>query len=113
MENYKDWLHKKVKVRIDEPLGSAHPEFTQTIMRVNYGFVPGTRSSADNQEIDAYVLGVDKPLKEFEGEVIAVVQRKKDGELKLIVSDGQNYAIPEIEKIINFREKYQPHKIFV
>jgi inorganic pyrophosphatase len=102
----KSWLGKKVKVEIDRELGSKHPnpKFT-TIYPVNYGFIPGTFSKVDREEIDAYVLGSKEPIKEFEGKVIAVVQRE-DGEIKLIVTNGTDYTIEEIKKLIYFQEKY-------
>lgn len=113
MENYKGWIGKKVKVVMDRPLGSAHPEFPESIIMVNYGYLPGTHSHADNEEIDAYVLGPDKPLIEFEGMVMAVVVRANDGEIKLVVTDGTKYSPAEIEKQIYFQEKYHRHKLVI
>jgi inorganic pyrophosphatase len=109
MENYKDWIGKKVSVVMDRPLGSAHPDFPESIYMVNYGYIPGTHSEADNEEIDAYVLGPDKPLQTFAGTVIAVVVRSGDGEIKLVVTDGTDFSVADIEKAIYFQEKYHQH----
>ena len=102
----KSWLGKKVRVEIDRELGSKHPnpKFT-TIYSLNYGFVPGTFSEVDKEEIDAYVLGPKEPIKEFEGKVIAVIQREDD-EIKLIITDGADYTVEEIKKLTYFQEKY-------
>ncbi len=113
LEEIKIWLGKKVKVIMDRSLGSKHPDpKIDTIYEINYGFIPGTISEADNEEIDAYVLGPTEPLKEFEGIVIAGIKRGEDGEVKLVVSNGEDYSIEEIEKLTNFQEKYHKHEIF-
>jgi inorganic pyrophosphatase len=104
-QNPKSWLGQTVKVKIDRPLGSAHPQFPQSIYPVNYGFVPGTFSPIDREEIDAYVLGPNKPRQEFSGQVIAVICRIGN-EIKLIVSDGRNYSDRQIRQLTDFQEKY-------
>lgn len=107
----KSWLGKKVKVEIDRELGSKHPNpKITTIYPLNYGFIPGTFSEADSEEIDAYVLGPKEPIKKFEGKVIAIIQREDD-EIKLIVTNGTNYTIEEIKKLTYFQEKYFKSKI--
>ena len=112
-EKIKIWLGKKVKVVMDRPLGSKHPDPRfKTIYPVNYGFIPNTLSEADNEEIDAYVLGPTEPLKEFEGIVIAGIKRGEDGEIKLIVTDGKDYNIKEIKELTYFQEKYHKSKIY-
>lgn len=78
MDQSISWLGKIVKVKIDRKIDSKHPDSKyQTIYPINYGFIPGTYSDTDKEEIDAYVLGPKEPLEEFEGKVIAVIQRKK------------------------------------
>lgn len=104
-------MGKIVKVKIDRKTGSKHPNPKyQTIYSVNYGFVPGTFSEADKEEIDAYVLGPKEPLEEFEGKVIAVIQRK-NSEIKLIVTDGKDYTVEEIKALTDFQEKYYESEI--
>ena len=48
---------------MDRPLGTKHPKHG-FVYEVNYGYIPNT-VSGDGEELDAYVLGIDKPLKEF------------------------------------------------
>lgn len=104
-DDIKSWLGKSVSVKIDRPLGSAHPDFPKSIYLVNYGFVPDTFSEIDREEIDAYVLGPKEPVKDFTGVVIAVIKRTDD-EIKLVVSDGRDYSIAEIKELTHFQEKY-------
>ncbi len=101
-----DFLNKKVKVKIDRPLGSKHPKY-DFIYQVNYGFVPGTLSP-DGEELDVYILGVDRPLDQFEGICIAVIHRLNDEDDKLVVvpEEGTNISDEEIKKQVNFQEQF-------
>lgn len=109
-DDIKSWLGKTVTIKIDRPLGSAHPDFPKSIYPVNYGFVPGTLSEIDHEEIDAYILGLKEPLEEFTGKVIAVIKRTDD-EIKLVVSDGRDYSIAEIKELTHFQEQYHQSTI--
>src|SRR3972149_963238 len=81
--NPKDFLGKEVEVIIDRPLGSKHPKHG-FLYEVNYGYIPNT-VSPDGEELDAYYLGVDKPLKTAKGQCIAIIKRTNDNDNKLIV----------------------------
>lgn len=106
MKNIREYIGKEVEIIIDRPLGSKHPKHDMTY-DVNYGYVPNT-TSADGEEIDAYLLGENKPVKKAIGRCIAVVHRTNDDDDKLIiVKDGfENLSDEEILKQINFQEKY-------
>ena len=100
-----DYLGKIVDVIVDRPLGSKHPKF-DFLYEINYGYVPNT-ISGDGEEIDAYILGVDVPLKNFSGKVIAIIHRLNDDDDKLIVAKvGQDYTDDEMRKAAEFQEKY-------
>ena len=63
--------------------------------------------SGDGEELDCYVLGVNEPIKEFEGKCIAVIHRLNDNDDKLIVvPEEKEYSDEEIKKITYFQEKY-------
>lgn len=105
MEESIKYLNKTVTVKIDRPLGSKHPDW-DLIYEVNYGYVPNT-ISGDGEELDCYVLGVDKPLDSFTGKCIAIIHRTNDNDDKLIiVPDGMNFTDEEIRNLTNFQEKY-------
>lgn len=106
----KEYLGQKLYIKIDRELGTKHPKF-DTIYPVNYGYLPNTKSN-DNEEIDCYLLGVDEPVKEYTGVCIAIIKRLDDNDDKLIiVPDGINYSNEEIDKEIDFIEKYFKHTI--
>ena len=103
-EAYK-YIGKKVSCKIDRPLNSKHPKH-EFIYPVNYGYIPNT-VSGDGEELDCYILGVDKPLQKFEGKCIAVIHRLNDDDDKLIlVPEGINITDQEIRELTNFQEKY-------
>ena len=100
-----DYIGNIVQVEVDRPLNSKHPKHS-FVYPVNYGFVPNT-ISGDGEELDCYVLGIDKPIKNFTGRCIAVIHRTNDNDDKLIVvPEGENYTDEEIRELTNFQEQY-------
>lgn len=94
-----------VKVTIDRPMGSRHPEHG-FIYPVNYGYIPGTLAE-DGEEIDAYVLGEFEPLDSYEGVVIGIILRNDDNENKLVVSRHvDRYGEAEIKALTEFQERF-------
>ena len=99
-------LGKIVKVIIDRPLGSYHPNHNNIYYPINYGYIPEVIAN-DGEEQDAYILGVNLPLKEFTGKVIAIIHRKNDNEDKWIVTpENLNLSKETILKAVEFQEKY-------
>ena len=99
-------IGKIVKVTVDRPLGSYHPEYKDIYYSVNYGYVEGI-FAPDGEEQDAYILGVDKPLKEFVGKVIAIIHRFDDAEEKWVVAnENTSFTEDEIMNRVSFQEKY-------
>lgn len=95
-----------VTVTVDRPLGSYHPEHREMYYPVNYGYTKGI-TAPDGEEQDAYILGVNKPVSEFTGKVIAVVHRYNDVEEKWVVApEGKVFSAEEIKNQIAFQEQY-------
>ncbi len=69
-------IGKIVKVVVDRPLGSYHPKHKEMLYPINYGYIKGIMAK-DGEEQDAYILGIDEPLKEFTGKIIAIVKREE------------------------------------
>ena len=98
-------------VIVDRPLGSYHPEYPDLYYPVNYGYIPGTLAP-DGEEEDAYILGVNKPVAKFTGDVIAVIERKDDLEHKWVVApEGVSFTKDEIESLTHFQEQFFQSKI--
>lgn len=99
-------MNKIVKVVIDRPLGSYHPKHEDIYYFINYGYVPGI-IAPDGEEQDAYVLGINKPIEEFIGEVVAIIHRNDDVEEKwVVVPQGMKITKVEIQKQVHFQEQY-------
>ena len=95
-----------VTVLVDRPLGSHHPKHQNIVYPVNYGYIPGV-IGGDGEEQDAYILGVDHPVTEFVGRVIAIIHRLDDVEEKWVVApEGVSFTQAEIVHLVNFQEKY-------
>lgn len=74
-----------VKVVVDRPLGSYHPKHKDMYYTINYGYIEGI-IAPDGEEQDAYIIGVDEPVKEFVGRIIAIIHRNNDIEGKWVVA---------------------------
>ena len=91
---------------VDRPLGTHHPKYKNIYYSLNYGYVEGI-IAADGEEQDAYILGVNEPIKEFDGKVIAVIHRFDDVEDKWVVApEGASFTKDEIIKQVDFQEKF-------
>ena len=99
MDQAKDFIGKKVTVKMDRKLGSKHPNWG-FIYLTNYGYIPDTMSG-DDEELDA-----------FEGICIAVLHRLNDNDDKLIVvPEGKNYTDDQIDALTEYQEKFFDHSI--
>ena len=99
------FIGERVKIKIDRPLGSLHPQWG-FIHSVNYGYLPGV-IAPDGEELDAYLLGVFEPVDEFSGVCIAVIHRLDDPDDKLvIVPEGVDYSNDQIRALTEFVERH-------
>lgn len=106
----KSFLNQIVEVSIDRPLNSIHPKW-KFKYSVNYGYIKNI-FAPDGEELDAYVLKVNKPLERFTGRVVSILHRIDDDDDKLIVvPDGKNITNEEIDNLTNFQEKFFKHEI--
>ena len=104
-------LGMTVTVTIDRPLGSRHPMYEDIVYPINYGFIEGV-IAPDGEEQDAYVLGVDLPIEQFTGKVIAIIHRINDVEDKWVVApENTSFSTDEIEQAVIFQEKYFEYEI--
>ena len=100
-----NYVGKNITIKIDRKLGGKHPNWG-FIYPVNYGYVPGI-ISGDGENLDAYLLGVFKPVDEFEEKVIAIIHRINDDDDKLIVvPKDKNYSNEQIRALTEFQEQY-------
>lgn len=99
-------IGKVVQVIVDRPLGSYHPTHKNIYYSVNYGYIPGI-IAPDGEEQDAYILGVNEPIKEFVGKVIAIIHRFDDAEEKWVVAaEDCSFTKEQIIEQVDFQERY-------
>ncbi len=80
---------------------------------VNYGYIPDV-FAPDGEEQDVYILGVDEPVKEFTGKIIAIIHRTNDIEDKLVVApENINFSEKEIISKVAFQEQFFEIKIIM
>ena len=102
-----------VKVIVDRPLGSYHPEHMDLYYPINYGFIEGI-IAPDGEEQDAYILGVDKPVSEFTGRIIAIIQRFNDIEEKWVVApEDAVFSKEEIAAQVKFQEQFFEYELLM
>ena len=100
------FLGKVVKIIVDRPLGSIHPDHPNIRYNVNYGYIPNV-FGGDREEMDVYLLGVDVPVSEYTCKIIGIAHREDDDEDKLIAApEGIVFDENEIAEKIYFQEKY-------
>jgi len=102
-EKYRNLIGQEIDVTIDRPIGSRHPRF-DTLYETNYGCIEDTLAG-DGMEIDAYVLGLEIPVKTFRGKCIAIIFRLNDVEHKIVVSNDY-LSVREIQVRTDFIERY-------
>lgn len=99
-------LGKIVKVTVDRPLGTYHPKHKDIYYPINYGYVEGIMAP-DGEEQDAYILGINYPIKEYTGKVIAIIHRYDDIEEKWVVApENMSFTSEEIMRQVDFQERF-------
>jgi len=101
------YLGKTVRIVIDRPIGYVHKkaDFSLTYP-INYGYIPDV-IGGDGEELDVYLLGVDKPVSSYTAKIIAVVHRKNDVEDKLVAAPPEKlFTKDEIASSGAFQELY-------
>lgn len=78
-----------VTVKVDRPMGSYHPKHKDIYYPINYGYIEGM-IAPDGEEQDAYLLGLDEPVQEYTGIIIAIIHRYDDVEEKMGCSPERN-----------------------
>jgi len=102
-----------VKVTVDRPLGSYHPEHKDMYYPINYGYIEGI-IAPDGEEQDAYIVGVNEAVSEFTGKIIAVIHRFDDVEEKWVVApESMTFSKDEIKNLVQFQEQYFKSEIIM
>ena len=113
MENCASVIGSIITVTVDRPMGSIHPKHRDIFYPINYGYVEGVKAP-DGEWQDAYILGVDEPIQDFTGKLIAVIHRLDDVEDKWVVCpENMTFSKKEIARKTAFQEKFFKTEIVV
>ncbi|MBR0508836.1 MAG: GrpB family protein [Clostridia bacterium] len=101
------FLGENVHIEIDRPVGYVHKKETYALTYpLNYGYIPNV-FGGDGEELDVYLPGEKKPLREADCRIIGAVHRKNDTEDKLIAApEGKEFTTEEMENAVRFQEQW-------
>ncbi len=106
-------IGSQVEVIVDRMMGTYHPKHPNIYYPINYGYIEGIMA-LDGEEQDAYIIGVDKPIKTFTGIVCAIIRRYNDIEEKWVVApENSVFSKEEIAEMVKFQEQYFKSEIVV
>ncbi len=103
-------LGKFLRIKITNPVGSLNRQFGYTY-KLNYGILEG-RKQFDHRFCGAYILGINHPVRNFDGRVIAVIHRNGERKGILIVAPkNARYIEHQIADAIAFAEPEGSYRI--
>ena len=120
MGEIKKWLHfvskgkimlgKFVKVRVTSPMYSYNKRFGFRYA-LNYGLVEGG-AMPKNTVRGAYIMGINHPVRSFDGRVIAVVRRKNGkGVVWVVAPKSTRFINNEVKEAIRFAENEDDYQL--
>jgi len=93
---FKEYIGQTVNIIIDSHMGTKHPKLGY-YFPINFGHI-------ENSKMEAFVMGVFKPIQRFTGTVIAILTENSESEIFLVVApDGKTYTDEAILAITEFR----------
>lgn len=96
-------LGKFVKVRVTSPMHSFNKRFGYKY-KLNYGIVEGGKTLKNTVQ-GAYIMGINHPVRNFDGRVIAAIRRfGGKGVVWVVAPKSTRFIINDIRSAINFAE---------
>lgn len=96
-------LGKFVKVRVTSPMYSYNKRFGFKY-QLNYGIMEGCKARKNTVQF-AYIMGINHPVRNFDGRVIAVVRRHGGkGVVWVVAPKSTRYIVNDIKEAIHFAE---------
>lgn len=96
-------LGKFVRVRVTSPMHSYNKRFGFKY-KLNYGIVEGGKAQK-NSVMSAYIMGINHPVRNFDGRVVAILRRNGGRGVVLVVAPkSTRFIINDIRRAIDFAE---------
>ncbi len=93
-------LGRFVKVRITQPIGSPNKR-TGGVFTLNYGTVEDAARFKGACINGAYVMGIDHPVRNFDGRIVAAITRENGERLCVAAPKNSRYIINDIKAAID------------
>lgn len=94
-------LGKYVRVNVTNAINSQNEQYGYTY-ELNYGRVES--HSKGSSEQFAYIMGIDHPVRNFDGRVIAVITRKSGEKLWVVAPKSTRFIVNDVKPAIEFAE---------
>lgn len=94
-------LGKYVRVNVTNPINSQNEQYGYTY-ELNYGRVEN--HSKGSHEQFAYIMGIDHPVRNFDGRVIAIITRKNGEKLWVVAPKSTRFIVNDVKPAIEFAE---------
>ncbi len=96
-------LGKFVKVRVTSPMHSFNNRFGFKY-KLNYGIIDSYKSNKKSVQ-GAYIMGINHPVRNFDGRVIAVIRRQScRGMAWVVAPKSTRFIVNDIKQAIDFAE---------
>lgn len=96
-------LGKFVKVRVTSPMNSFNSRFGFKY-KLNYGIIEGCKTRKNTVQC-AYIMGINHPVRNFDGRVIASVKRNfGKGVVWVVAPKSTRFIVNDIKPAIDFAE---------
>lgn len=102
-------LGKYAKVRVTRAMHSVDPE-KGFKYGLNFGAVEGICTSSGGVMM-AYIMGIDHPVKSFDGRIIGIVHHKSGEDILVVSPKSKRFIVNEIEQAVSFAEKPETYTL--
>ncbi len=103
-------LGKYVRVRVTNPIHSVNSQFGFTY-QLNYGLIEG-KKRFDNVKYGAFIMGIDHPVRTFDGRIIACIELTGSSKSFYVVAPkSMKFIKNQIEDAVSFAADGSDYKI--
>ncbi len=103
-------LGKFVKVRVTAPMYSYNNRFGFRY-KLNYGIIDGPKTKKNTVQC-AYIMGINHPVRNFDGRVIAIIRRLGGkGVVWVVAPKSTRFIVNDVKSAIEFAEGRRPYNI--
>lgn len=96
-------LGKYVRITVTNPIHSQNRQYGFEYL-LNYGVVEGGKHF-DNSILGAYIMGINHPIRNFDGRVIALIHRKNpEATLLVVAPKSMEFIDNQIQEAVSFAE---------